>query len=300
MLIACMVSAGAAAHVRAPEIEVATLDGRGEIRGAGAAHGLCAEPGDCSPRSADVARWRPALTVEGYDLPANIVKAIDAASAVSKVEFDYLLRAAALESSFNPELEAATSSAAGLYQFVEQSWLFMMQETGAELGFEDLANAISTGEGGKYEVTLDEVREEILRLRYDAEMSAIFAGLFTRRNFEALAQMIEREPDASELYLAHVMGAWGAAEMIQLVETKPDAKANRHFRRAARANRSIFFHKNRKPRTVAEVYEVLTGKYRNIPVRAEGNEPWVSAPLVPAEPRPARRIGGEEIPYAMR
>jgi hypothetical protein len=45
---------------------------------------------------------------------------------------------------------------------------------------------------------------------------------------------------------------------------------------------------------------VLTGKYRNIPVRAEGNEPWVSAPLVPAEPRPARQIGGEEIPFAMR
>jgi hypothetical protein len=175
-----------------------------------------------------------------------------------------------------------------------------MQAVGVELGFEDLVNAISTGEGGVYEVTLDEAREEILRLRYDAEMSAIFAGLFTRRNFEALTQLIEREPDASELYLAHVMGAWGAAEIIRLVETKPDAKANRHFRRAARANRSIFFHKDKKPRTIAEVYEVLTGKYRDIPVRAEGNDPWVSAPLVPVEPRPALQIGGEEIPYAMR
>jgi hypothetical protein len=299
-LIACTVSAGAAAHVRAPDIGAATLDGRGEIRGAAAAHDLCAESSDCSPRSADVARLRPALTIEGYDLPPDIVEAIDAASAVSKVEFDYLLRAAALESSFDPELEARTSSAAGLFQFVEQSWLHMMQAVGAELGFEDLANAISTNGSGKYEVTLDEAREEILRLRYDAEMSAIFAGLFTRRNFEALTQMIEREPDASELYLAHVMGAWGAADMIRLVEKKPDAKANKYFGRAARANRSIFFHKNRKPRTVAEVYEVLTGKYRNIPVRAEGNEPWVSAPLVPAEPRPARQIGGEEIPYAMR
>jgi hypothetical protein len=300
MLIACTVSAEAAALVRAPDIEAATVDGRGEIRDAAAAQDLCIESSDCSPRSVDVARLRPALTIDGYDLPADIVKAIDAASAVSKVEFDYLLRAAALESSFNPGLEAATSSAAGLYQFVEQSWLHMMQAVGVELGFEDLVNAISTGEGGVYEVTLDEAREEILRLRYDAEMSAIFAGLFTRRNFEALTQLIEREPDASELYLAHVMGAWGAAEIIRLVETKPDAKANRHFRRAARANRSIFFHKDKKPRTIAEVYEVLTGKYRDIPVRAEGNDPWVSAPLVPVEPRPALQIGGEEIPYAMR
>src|SRR5688572_23531206 len=115
-------SAGAAAHVRAPAIDAAMLDGAMIVRD------LCSEASDCSPRSADVARLRPALTIEGYELPPEIVEAIDTASAVSKVEFGYLLRAAALESSFDPTLEAATSSAAGLFQFVEQSWLHMMHE----------------------------------------------------------------------------------------------------------------------------------------------------------------------------
>jgi hypothetical protein len=287
--------------MRAPGLDVATLDMPGEIPGAREAYALCVEASDCSPKSANDARLRPVLTIEGYDLPAHIVEAIDAASAVSKIEFGYLLRAAALESSFNPALEATTSSAVGLYQFVEQSWLHMMQETGAELGLEDLANAISTGEGGKYEVTLDVAREEIFRLRYDAEVSAIFAGLFTRRNFEALTQALEREPDSAELYLAHVMGASGATEMIRLLEKKPGEKASKHFARAARANRTIFFHKDKKPRTVAEVYEVLTGKYRKIPVRLEADEPWMSAPLVPDAPLPpVWHTGAEEISYAMR
>jgi hypothetical protein len=177
----------------------------------------------------------------------------------------------------------------------------MVQETGAELGLEDLAGAIGTGEGGKYEVADEEARAEILRRRFDPELSAIFAGLFTRRNFDALTQALEREPNSSELYLAHVMGASGAAEMIRLMEKAPDARASKHFARAARANRSIFFHKNRKPRTVAEVYEVLTGKYRKIPVRSEADEPWMSAPLVPDAPLPpVWHTGAEEISYAMR
>jgi hypothetical protein len=289
-----MMSAGAAAHMRAPGL----LAVPGDVP---LARGFCGADGDCALHAEPAARPRAALAIDGYELPPHILEIIDAASAITKVDFDYLLRAAALESSFNPALEATTSSAVGLYQFVEQSWLHMMQETGAELGLEDLANAISTGEGGKYEVTLDVAREEILWLRYDAEVSAIFAGLFTRRNFEALTQALEREPDSAELYLAHVMGASGATEMIRLMEKKPGEKASKHFARAARANRTIFFHKDKKPRTVAEVYEVLTGKYRKIPVRLEADEPWMSAPLVPDAPLPpVWHTGAEEISYAMR
>jgi hypothetical protein len=235
-----------------------------------------------------------------YKAPPQILELIDAASEITKVDFDYLLRTAALESSFDPSLQATTSSAVGLYQFVEQSWFHMMQETGAELGLEDLAGAIGAGEGGGYHVTADEAREEILRLRYDPELSAIFAGLFTRRNFDALARMFEREPGPGELYVAHVLGASGAAELIRLATTSPDANAAKHFRRAARANRAIFYHKDGKPRSAAQLYEYLTGKYRDISVEAD-EVPTATAepPALWEPPLPGWRLGGDEVPYAM-
>src|SRR5690606_18534836 len=201
-----------------------------------------------------------------YRAPPEIIEAIDSASALTGVDFDYLLRTAALESSFDPTLEAATSSAAGLYQFIEQSWFHMMYEAGAELGLDDLAGAIALGKEGGFEVTDEEMREAILGLRYEPDLSARFAALFTGRNFEALSNLLEREPRAEELYLAHVFGASGAAQLIALAAEEPDAKAVRHFRRAARANRAIFYHRNKKPRSVAEVIEYLAGKYRRIPV----------------------------------
>jgi hypothetical protein len=294
-MLACLTQAGAAAHGRAGE---SFVQNPAHLSGVPPAYcGLCRVAGDCSLKTA--VRPRVLRNTGRYEAPLEILAFIDAASAMTRIDFDYLLRTAALESSFNPDLEAATSSAAGLYQFVEQSWLYMMRENGTELGFEHLAGAIGTDENGFYEIAVEEVREEILRLRYDPELSAIFAGLFTQRNFETLARMIEREPGAGELYVAHVLGASGAAELIRLVAEDPDAKADKHFRQAARANRAIFFHQDNKPRSAAEVYEYLTGKYFQIPVDVVEDPVSGSTPLPWQPPLPGWRLGGDDVPYAM-
>lgn len=254
--------------------------------------GPCREA-DCALEAAPEARRRNASL---YKAPPEILAIIEAASMLTRVDFDYLLRTAALESSFDPAREVKTSSAVGLYQFVEQTWFHMMQEIGGEFGLEDVTGAIAAGEGG-YEVADADARAEILRLRYEPELSALFAGMFTRRNAEFLAKALGREPDPGELYVAHVMGAAGAAELIRLAAEEPDAKANKHFARAARANRTIFF-EDKKPRTVAEVLDILRNKYWKIPVYAEDHAPWISAPLPAWGPLPAPLMGGDELLYA--
>jgi len=298
LVLTSMTFAGAAAHgERAGEVDFAR---RAVLASAAPTYcGLCLDAAACSPRERGIAA--KARDPSRYRAPPEIFAVIDLASALTGVDFDYLLRAAALESSFNPTLAAATSTAVGLYQFIEQSWLYMVYSAGAELGLKDLANAIRLDEEeGGYEIDDEEAREEILRLRYDAELSAHFAALLARRNFETLARLLEREPEAGELYLAHVMGATGAAELIRLASESPEAKAAKHFRRAARANRAIFY-QGKKPRSVAEVMEYLFEKYRRIPVyRAGGGELRLSAPPVWRPPLPVWRIGGDEIPFAMR
>lgn len=288
----CMTSTNGAAHAPASGLDLSPLHARVAVFGAPGHCGMCGPDGDCSIRAALDRPPRPAPDLGHFGAAPEIVNAIDAASAMTNVDFEYLLRSAALESSFNPALEATTSTAVGLYQFLEQSWLYMLREVGAALGLEDLAEAISEGENG-YEVADEEAREEILSLRYDVRLSAVLAGLFTRRNYDALARKLEREPDAGELYLAHVMGATGAAKLIGLMAEQPRAAARKHFPHAARANRAVFFHRNGKPRSVAEVYDFLTGKYRGIPVHAAPSLLWYMR-------FPRWQIGGDDAHYAMR
>jgi hypothetical protein len=197
-----------------------------------------------------------------------IADAIARASAAQDVDFEYMLRTAALESSFDPFKEVATSSAKGLYQFLEQTWLFMLRDIGDEFGLHKLADAIVLGNSGKLEVADAGMRKVILWLRRDPWLSANFAAVFTRRNAEFLSKALGRAPDSGELYLAHVMGARGAMELINLVESDPTADACKKFAGAAKANKTIFYD-GRKPRSVEEVYVVLTSKYFDVPVYAD-------------------------------
>ena len=53
----------------------------------------------------------------------------------------------------------ATSSARGLFQFIEQTWLATMKQSGSALGYGHYAAAITQTATGRYEVT-----DQVLRL----------------------------------------------------------------------------------------------------------------------------------------
>src|SRR3546814_12924470 len=54
---------------------------------------------------------------------APVLDAVQAASARTGIDFDYLVDVARVESRFNPTAKAPTSPARGLYQFTTQTWL---------------------------------------------------------------------------------------------------------------------------------------------------------------------------------
>ena len=56
-------------------------------------------------------------------LSAVVESAVRSAAGVTGVDFGFLLRTAKRESGFNPLAHAGSSSAAGLFQFVEQTWM---------------------------------------------------------------------------------------------------------------------------------------------------------------------------------
>lgn len=193
---------------------------------------------------------------------STVTGAIRQASQATGTSFSYLLATAQVESGLNPQAGAPTSSARGLFQFVEQTWLGTIKQSGAALGYGRYADAISQTGSGRYVVADPAMREQILKLRNDPTANAVMAGAFTKANAAYLTQKLGRTPSEGELYIAHFLGAGGAARLIGLAARDPNAKAAQLFPGAAHANPSIFFDKQTgTARSLAAVRNVLTARY---------------------------------------
>ncbi len=198
-------------------------------------------------------------------LPADtpVGTALHDAAGRTGVSFDYLVKTAQRESSMDPTAKATGSSATGLFQFLEQTWLGLVKSDGAKLGMADASNAVVTTGDGKLTITDPDLKAKVLALRENPETAATAAGVFTAKNREVLTGALGREPSEGELYIAHFLGAGGAAQLIQLASVKPGAKAAGYFGDAAAANRNLFYEKSGRPRTTAEVYFSLIAAHEN-------------------------------------
>src|SRR5580692_8065796 len=193
---------------------------------------------------------------------ARVANAIKQAAGSSGTSFEYLLTTAKMESDFNPTAGASTSSAHGLFQFIDQTWLGTVKEAGAQLGYGNYADAITKSSSGDYSVSDPAARRAILKLRDDPAAASAMAAVLTQSNSFKLTGMIGRRPTDSELYMAHFMGVGGAAKLISNAEDNPQASGARLFPNAAAANRSIFYERGTgRARSISEVYSVLTQRY---------------------------------------
>jgi Transglycosylase SLT domain len=203
-----------------------------------------------------------ATSTAGIDpLRARVAGAIKQAASSTGANFEYLLATAKMESNFDPAARAPSSSARGLFQFIDQTWLGTVKEAGGQLGYGNYADAITKSPSGTYSVSDPAARRAILKLRDDPAASAAMAGVLSRSNSFKLTGRIGRRPTDSELYMAHFMGVGGAAKLIANAEDNPEASGARLFPNAAAANRSIFYERGGRARSISEVYSVLARRY---------------------------------------
>jgi hypothetical protein len=175
--------------------------------------------------------------------------AIRRAAQATGVDFSLLVETARRESALNPNARAGTSSATGLFQFIDSTWLDMVRRHGAEHGLAAQSAALRQGADA-------ETRREILALRSDPELSARMAGELARENAATLQAQLGRAPSAGELYAAHVMGPGGALRLIEAAQRgAPDAAAL--FPREAAANRGLFY-ANGAPRSAEALLDRLS------------------------------------------
>lgn len=182
------------------------------------------------------------LVFEKMRVPRWLAETVVRAAQVTNVDPAYMMALADKESSLLPDNKARTSSAEGLFQFIESTWLEVLRRYGPKHGYAAEAEAIQIVKG-KPVVADAKQREAILALRRDPYLSGLMAGEMINTHRETLAGKVARDPSFAELYMAHFLGVQGASRFVALLGEQPDQSAPAAFPSAAKANRTLFFAK---------------------------------------------------------
>jgi hypothetical protein len=159
----------------------------------------------------------------------------------------YMATTAMLESGGNANARAKTSSAGGMFQFLDGTWKQLTKEMGKNYSLED---------------------------KFDPRKAAEVMAYFTQKNKKQLEKSTGRPASNTDLYMAHFLGAGGASKFLNAMGRNPNALAADMDPKAARANKSIYYDESGKPRTLREVYDLMGSKYnKQAQVVAQGKAP---------------------------
>lgn len=194
--------------------------------------------------------------------PVSVESAVRTASARTGVDFSYLMEKAAVESGFRTDVKSSTSSATGLYQFIDSTWLATIKDSGARHGLGAYADAIETRSDGRPYVADPTLKKEILDLRKDPAVSALMAAEYTRANKEHLEKTVGGTIGSTELYLAHFLGPQGASRFLNAMKQDPLRTGQELFPEAAAANRNVFLNRTTgQPRSLQDIYNTFARKF---------------------------------------
>jgi hypothetical protein len=191
---------------------------------------------------------------------ATVVNAIKGASSKTGVSFDYLMNKAKQESSFNPTAKAGTSSATGLFQFIDSTWLQAVRDYGSKFGLGTMADKISTDSNGKVDVSDAATKQQILDLRKDPTVAANITAAMTQDNASALQSTIGGKVGVGDLYMAHFLGLGGAEKFLKARQTNPTEAAADLFPTAAAANKNVFYNTDGSAKSLDQVYNSFAAK----------------------------------------
>lgn len=229
-------------------------------------------------------------------LKYSLVKTFVHARYLAGVGPRLLMAIADKESSFVVSARASTSTATGLLQFIESTWLRALRDFGPCFGLEREAAFLLGLESGSSNADAQE-RVRILELRNDPFLSTLMAAAMLRAEQEKLGARLGRPISDAEVYLVHFLGPAGAEKFLGVLADKPKSSAANVSPMAAKANRPIFFAtRTRKPQplSVAQVHEKIGSSLERRLLRYRGLDFGAVTAYAPQQARPD--LPG--VPYA--
>lgn len=211
----------------------------------------------------------------------TVTGAIGRAATATGVDFGYLLKQAGIESGMNPRAKARTSSATGLYQFIDRTWLATVKRHGAKHGLGWAADAVDWA-GGRLRVADAGLKQAILALRNDPAVASLMAAEHAADNKAALEARLGRPVGQVDLYMAHFLGVGGATRFLRALDLDGDASAAAILPRAAKANRPVFHARDGGERSLSQVYARFAAKFGDTGPTVSVSRPAASAALAPS------------------
>ena len=172
----------------------------------------------------------------------DIFRSVASALGVTGSQLTVMQHIVHQESSGNAHAHSRTSSAAGMWQFVRQTWLQELKAHGAQYGLGALASHIVIGSDGRATVDDPKLEQQILDLRYDPTVSTQMMVELTKSNSAQLEKALGHAPSAGEIYLAHFAGAGAAVSVLQAAKSQPELPISKLLgQEVIEANASIKF-----------------------------------------------------------
>jgi len=207
----------------------------------------------------------------------SIVERVVKAAQTTEMDPALLMAIADKESNFSSTAKARTSSASGLFQFVEKTWLKAMKTFGWRHGHGETAAVIASDDSARVS---GQRRAQILGLRNDPYLSAVLAAEMLKKDRSRIAEKIGRPLTRGETYLIHFLGPDDAERFMRTMDEAPHTSAASLLPRPARANKPIFYEqqgRRLKVRSVQEVHEAFetmmdkrTSRYEDVAAKLPG------------------------------
>ncbi|WP_431271578.1 transglycosylase SLT domain-containing protein [Dankookia sp. P2] len=171
---------------------------------------VAARPARQASRQGPAKAPRQALAEDIPGVRRVVVNALDGAIRSTGIEPTLLAALAWQESRFDPRARNGRSTARGLMQFTEATWLEAVRDHGPQHGLQYEAAVLSTNPAsGSITTRHPRTRSRILELRDNPRYAAALAAARINRARIALQQSLGRTVGPADLYFVHLLGPAG-------------------------------------------------------------------------------------------
>ena len=210
--------------------------------------------GDAPPRPSS------RFLLEPVDASPEVLDAILVASRTHGVDPIFMLSTAWTESRLRPAIRNPGSSASGLFQYTERTWLNALREFGGPHGVAHLAHAAN--DRSLPQAERSRAYREAVGLRSNARLNAMMAAGHMRMFSDAYRARFRREPRFTDLHVMHMLGDTSGLHFIAVVQREPGRSVSEFLGEDAMdANAGIFRRNGVRggaALSVGEVYRIMS------------------------------------------
>lgn len=175
-----------------------------------------------------------------------IVDAIYNASAQASIDFELMLVKAMIESNLGQNVMAENSSARGLYQFIDSTWLVLLHRHADRIGQIEISKSLYTDKNKRVLMIRGGsqfTKDALLNLRHDLHIASLIKAYQTKEEAKILANLNpDKRLSATDHYIVHMLGLTQARKFFDLMRHMPHAVLTEHgFETAARVNPHFFY-----------------------------------------------------------